>query len=154
MFRHFIMNTYFVIAGEKREIHYDFTHINDLSRKHIIDASYGDIVLPLPENDEYQQFTKDINAAILTGPFILSIFTDASGIGFAQDLNGNDINLRQVASTSYTYPYIDISGNMVVGYYTMNFSDGATFGNPDTNHSAYWYYIEGISDMSNIYQWS
>jgi hypothetical protein len=117
-------------------------------------TSVGGIDIPSLENDEYLQFMKDINTAVNTGPFIISIFMDASGTIFTKDNNGNDINLRLVKTTSYTYPHMDISGNYVDGIFYFTFDDGSTFNNVDLNNSAYWYYIQGVSDMNNLLQWT
>jgi hypothetical protein len=118
------------------------------------DASYGEIIIPPLEDDEYVQFIKDINTAVNLGPLIVSIFSDASGTIFVKDTNGNDINLRNVKSTSYTYPYVDTSGNMTYGIFEFTFDDGSTFGNNDLLNYLYWYYIQGVSDMNNLLQWT
>ena len=118
------------------------------------DASYGGIVIPPLEDDEYVQFMKDINTAVNVGPLIVSIFTDASGTVFVKDSNGNDINLRLVKSTSYTYPYMDPEGNWTSGIFEFTFDDGSTFSNNDLLNYLYWYYIQGVSDMNNLLQWT
>ena len=146
------MSFYFVLDGNKKTKHYNFQSLIDAPRDFHIDASYGNIVLPPLENDEYDLFIHDINAAILKGAFKISIFSDASGAVFVQDSNGNDINLRLVVSTSYTYPHVDENGVSIVGYYTMTFDDGSTFGNGDLNHNAYWYFIEDINDINSLKQ--
>ena len=79
---------------------------------------------------------------------------DASGQTYAQDSNGDDINLRTVTSTSYSYPYIDYLGTWHGGTFVFTFDNGSTFTNVDTNNSAYWYFIQGISDMNNLLQWT
>ena len=125
----------------------------DMSRTHI-DASYGGIHIPPLEDDEYVQFIKDINSAVNVGPLVVSIYTDASGTAFAKDFNGNDINMRLVKSTSYTYPYFDTDNVWHYGTFTFTFDDGSIFDNNDLNNSAYWYFISGVSDMNNLLQWT
>ena len=125
---------------------------HDISRE--FDASYGGLVIPPLEDDEYVQFIKDINKAVNVGALIVSIFMDASGTIFAKDTNDNDINLRNVKSTSYTYPYVDVSGNLTYGTFTFTFDDGSTFSNIDLLNNLYWYYIQGVSDMNNLLQWT
>ena len=118
------------------------------------DMSYGGIVIPALEDDEYTKFFQDVNTAVNVGPMIISIFMDASGQTYAQDSNGGDINLRLVLTTSYTYQYIDANGVWQDGAFTFTFDDGSTFTNVDLNNSAYWYYIQGVSDMNNLLQWT
>jgi hypothetical protein len=131
----------------------------DLSRAH--DMSYGSINIPHYENMEYELLNHDINAAVSKGQLIVSIYTDASGTIFAKDSNNNDINLRLVKNNSYTYPYMDPSGNYVNGTFTMKFDDGSTFFNTDDNDImdedplyGLWYYIQGISDMNNLHKFT
>jgi hypothetical protein len=132
----------------------NYTVFYDYSLTRDFDMSYGGINIPLLENDEYLQFFKDINTAVNKGPFIISIFLDPSGTIFAKDNNGNDINLRLVKSNSYTYPYIDKDANYIDGIFYFVFDDGSTFNNVDLNNSEYWYYIQGVSDMNNLLQWT
>ena len=130
----------------------DQSHDQSLSRA--IDMSYGGINIPPLEDDEYRIFFHDIDAAVNVGALIVSIFMDASGTIYAQDNNGRDVNLRTVKTTSYTYPYFDVSGVWHDGQFYLTFDDDATFSNVDLNNSAYWYYIQGVSDMSNLLQWT
>jgi hypothetical protein len=134
----------------KYTIFYDYSENNTRN----IDMSYGAIHITPLENDEYTKFFQDVDAAVNIGPFILSIFMDASGITYAKDTNGNDINLRLVKSNSYTYPYMDYTGGYVDGQFIFIFDDGSTFTNIDLNNSEYWYYIQGVSDMNNLLQWT
>jgi len=127
-------------------------HDHSLSRT--IDTSSGEINIPPLEDDEYRIFFHDINAAVNVGALVVSIFMDASGTIYAQDNNGCDVNLRTVKTTSYTYPYFDVSGVWHDGLFYFTFDDDATFDNVDLNNSAYWYYIQGVSDMSNLLQWT
>jgi len=119
-----------------------------------IDASFGGIDIPPIENGEYLKFFQDVNTAVNVGALIVSIFMDASGQTFAKDSNGNDINLRLVVTTSYTYPYFDSGGTWHEGTFFFTFDDGSSFNNVDTNNSTYWYYIQGVSDMNNLLQWT
>jgi hypothetical protein len=137
-----------LIEGNK----YTVIHDHDISTR-AIDASYGEIDIPKLEDDEYQQFIKDINSAVNLGALIVSIYLDASGTVFAKDSNGNDIYLRTVKSTSYTYPYFDNNDIWHDGKFSFTF-DGAQFSNVDTLNSLYWYYIQGVSDINNLLQWT
>jgi hypothetical protein len=110
--------------------------------------------IPPLEDGEYPQFLLDVNMAIRMGPILLSIYTDASGVGIALDSNGNPIVNRFLKQTSYAYSYIDFSGNYIDGYMTCTFGDNSTFGNDDTNNSLYWYFIQGISDPNNLQQYT
>lgn len=126
----------------------------DNSASRDFDASYGEIIIPALEDGEYILFINDLNTAVNVGAIILSIFMDASGQTFAQDSNGGDINLRKVTSTSYSYPYIDYLGTWHDGTFSVTFDDGSTFTNIDLNDSMYWYFIQGVSDMNNLLQWT
>lgn len=134
----------------KYTIFHDYSENNTRA----FDISYGGIYITPLENDEFTKFFQDINTAVNIGPFIVSILMDASGTTYAKDTNGNDINLRLVKSNSYTYPYMDSTGGYVDGQFILIFDDGSTFTNVDLNHAAYWYYIQGVSDMSNLLQWT
>jgi hypothetical protein len=138
--------------GPYRAPNHDHSH--DQGHGRAIDASYGGINIPPLEDDEYRIFFHDINAAVNVGALVVSIFMDASGTIYAQDNNGRDVNLRTVKTTSYTYPYFDVSGVWHDGLFYLTFDDDATFDNVDLNNSAYWYYIQGVSDMSNLLQWT
>jgi hypothetical protein len=118
------------------------------------DMSYGGIDIPALEDGEYAKFFEDINTAVNVGPLVVSVFMDASGQTYAKDNNGNDINLRMVVTTSYTYPYIDVNAVWQDGTFVFTFDDGSSFTNVDLNDSAYWYYIQGVSDMNNLLQWT
>lgn len=132
--------------------HYVITHhfspfIQDQSGNNPID-------IPHLENGEYLQFMDDVNKAVRIGQLNLSIYTDPSGVNFALDTNGNPINNRRLTMTNYIYPYIDFSGNLVDGSIMCTFDDGSTFSNNDENNTAYWYFIDGISDPNNLQQYT
>lgn len=131
-----------------------YTVLHEYGGERSIDISFGEINIPPLENDEYDQFMHDINTAVNKGALIVSIFMDASGTIFTKDNNGNDINLRLVKSTSYTYSHMDKNGNFVDGVFYFTFDDGSTFNNIDLNNSEYWYYIQGVSDANNLLQWT
>jgi hypothetical protein len=118
------------------------------------DLSGNDINIPPLEDGEYLQFMQDVNAAVRVGPLIISIYTDASGINAAMSSDGNPIIDRFLKTTSYTYPYIDASGNYKQGIMTCIFGNDSTFSNDDANNSAYWYNIKGISDPNNLQQYT
>jgi hypothetical protein len=104
--------------------------------------------VPYLENGEYQGVIDDINAACFKGlPFDMSIYLDSTGTTYAKDNLGNDIIDRRVASTTYIYPYQDMSGNVIDGYFTILFTDGTYFGNNDSNDKAYWYTITGLTPV-------
>jgi hypothetical protein len=131
-----------------------YTVLHEYGGERSTDASFGRIDIPPLENDEYDQFMHDVNTVVNKGALIVSIFTDASGTIFTKDNNGNDINLRLVKSTSYTYSHMDNNGIFIDGVFYFTFDDGSTFSNVDINNSEYWYYIQGVSDMNNLLQWT
>jgi hypothetical protein len=110
--------------------------------------------IPPLEDGEYVQFMLDVNMAVRTGPLIISIYSDASGNNIVLDTNGNPVNNRYLKTTSYSYPYIDFSGNYIDGILTCIFGDGSSFSNNDENNAAYWYSIQGISDPNNLQQYT
>ena len=138
-----------LVKENRFTIVHSYTDIN-----RAFDASYGEIIIPSLEDGEYLQFFQDVNTAVNVGPFVVSIFMDASGQTYAQDSIGGDINLRTVTTTSYTYPYIDGDGIWHYVTFTFTFENGSTFSNIDINNSAYWYFIQGVSDMNNLLQWT
>jgi hypothetical protein len=138
-----------LVKENRFTIIHSYTDIN-----RAFDASYGEIIIPALEDGEYLQFFQDINTAVNVGPIVVSIFMDASGQTFAQNSNGNNINLRTVKTTSYCYPYVDYLGTWHYGTFTFTFDDDSTFSNIDINNSMYWYYIQGVSDMNNLLQWT
>lgn len=143
-----------IVEENKYRIVLELAQICRDNGERAIDMSYGGIVIPALEDDEYIKFFQDVNTAVNVGPMIISIFMDASGQTYAKDSNGNDINLRTVVTTSYTYQYIDANGVWQDGTFIFTFDDGSTFTNVDLNNSAYWYYIQGVSDMNNLLQWT
>ena len=93
--------------------------------------STGPHLEPL-DNGQYPQFIIDMDTALHTIGYIkLSMFADASGTIIQTDSNGNPIYMRLVKSNSYTFPYIDLSGNTVDGTIVMTFDDGTTFTSVD-----------------------
>ena len=110
--------------------------------------------IPPLENGEYPQFMVDVNMAIRMGPILVSIYTDASGIGLALDSNGNPIVNRFLKQTSYAYPYLNKDAVYIPGILTCTFGDGSTFANDDLNDSAYWYFIQGVSDPNKLEQYT
>ena len=142
-----------VEEGRFTVIH-DFSHINDGSRD---DTSVGGIVIPNLENLEYDLVIHDINTAINKGPFIISIFTDASGTVFAKDSNNNDVNLRNVKSNTYSYPHYSTENVYINGLLTLVFDDDSMFSNSDDIDiydediaNGFWYYIQGVSDINKL----
>jgi len=67
--------------------------------------------IPPLENGQFDHFLQDVNLAIRMGPILVSIYTDASGVGIALDSNGNPIINLFLKQTSYAYPYMDKDGN-------------------------------------------
>jgi len=146
-----------VEEGRFTVIH-DYTHINDGSRDH---TSVGGIDIPHLENLEYDLLIHDINTAVNAGGLVMSIFTDASGTIFAKDSNNNDINMRSVKSSSYTYPYYNNENVYINGIITVIFDDDSTFSNSDDEDindediaNGLWYYIDGVSDMNNLHKFT
>jgi len=142
------MNSEFLTSNPHYIITHHFFDLNrDLSGNSSID-------IPSLNNGEYEQFMKDVNNAVRMGELRISIYTDPSGINFALDTNGNPINNRIVTATSYVYAYVDFSGNFIEGVLTCVFDDESTFSNYDINNSAYWYFINGVSDPNNLQQYT
>lgn len=131
--------------------HYVVTHHIYLMRD--LSGNNSENIPPL-EDGEYAQFMLDVNMAVRSGALIISIYTDASGNTIALDTNGNPVNNRYLKTTSYSYPYLDISGNYIDGVLTCIFGDGSSFSNNDQNNAAYWYSIQGISDPNNLQQYT
>jgi hypothetical protein len=110
--------------------------------------------IPPLEDGEYVIFMQDVNLAVRRGALIISIYTDASGIGVVLDSNGNPVLNRILKTTNYLYSYFDANGNHVDGVLTSIFDDGSSFSNGDLNNTAYWYNIQGISDPNNLQQYT
>lgn len=108
----------------------------------------NDVSLNKYENGEYDNLMNDMNTALHSlGYSEINIYSDASGTVFVNDSSGNPITNRLIVTTTYTYPYIDLSGNFVFGYFTVLFDDKSTFSNPDSNNEAYWYSIYGMDPL-------
>jgi hypothetical protein len=114
--------------------------------------STGPHLEPL-ENGQYPQFIIDMDTALHTIGYIkLSIFADASGTIIQTDSNGNPIDTRLVKSTSYTFPYIDISGNTVDGTIVLTFDDGSTFTSVDIEVILEdWYMIYSVNTVPQLF---
>jgi len=110
--------------------------------------------IPPFEDGEYFLFMQDVSLAVRKGPLIISVYTDASGIGIALDSNGNPILNRILKTTNYMYAHYDANGNYIDGVLTNIYDDGSTFSNNNENNSAYWYNIQGVSDPNNLRQYS
>lgn len=133
------------------EVHDRFITFTDVSAISTT-VTTNDVSVPLLTDGEYTLVLNDSNTVLHTvGEIRMSLFTDASGITFAQDSNGNNIDKKLVTTTVYTYPYTDVSGNTIEGYLTTTFSDGSTFGNDDSNNTAYWYTMEGLDKLPQQY---
>jgi hypothetical protein len=110
--------------------------------------------IPLLENGQYLLFMEDVNMAVRKGELVISIYSDASGVNYVLDSNGNPVNNRFLRTTTYSYPYIDRDGVYVYGVITCIFGDGSTFANDDAHETSYWYNIKGISDPNNLRQFT
>ena len=111
-------------------------------------STNSDVSLNKYDNGEYDNLITDMNTALHTlGYAEINIYSDASGTVFVNDSNGNPITNRLIVTTTYTYPYLDLSGDFVFGYFTILFDDNSTFSNPDSNHLAYWYSIYGMDPI-------
>jgi hypothetical protein len=104
--------------------------------------------VPALSNNEYDEFIHDINIVLPFGNSVaINLYTDASGIAFALDSNGNPIKNRQVIETVYTFPYTDVSGNWHDGTFLVIFDDNSRFYNTDSNNLAYWYSLLGDNPL-------
>jgi hypothetical protein len=132
------------------ELYHPITNIKAVTYRlrHNRDFYTNDVSLNKYENGEYDNLITDMNTALHTlGYAEINIYSDASGTVFVNDSNGNPITNRLIVTTTYTYPYLDLSGDFVFGYFTILFDDNATVSNPDSNHLAYWYSIYGMDPI-------
>jgi hypothetical protein len=139
------------ISIYRADVHDRFITFTDVSA---ISTTFttNETSLPILLNGQYVTVISDSTTVLHSVGYIkMSLFTDASGINFAQDSSGNPIDNKLVISTVYTYPYTDICGNAIDGYLTTIFSDGTYFGNNDTNDAAYWYTLEGLDTPPQQY---
>lgn len=95
---------------------------------HICSHTY--IVMAIALNSEnYPTLNDNIISIMMTGKYAtISIFTDASGTIYAEDING-EIKDRVILSASYTASYIDPSGNTTNPFLVIKYKDPA--GNPN-----------------------
>lgn len=134
----------------REEFFHPITNIKAVtfSLRHNRDFYTNDVSLNKFDNGEYDNLITDMNAALHTlGYAEINIYSDASGTVFVNDSIGNPITNRLIVTTTYTYPYVDLSGDFVFGYFTVLFDDNTTFSNPDSNHLAYWYSIYGMDPV-------
>lgn len=76
-------------------------------------------------------------------PYI-NIYTDAEGMNYASDSNGNHIAGKQVNSVSLTAPYLDATTNeMTQPSMSFSFADGSTFVCVDNLHYN-WFSVYGV----------
>jgi hypothetical protein len=135
----------------REEFYHPITNIKfvTFTLRHNREFFTNDVSLNKYDDGEYDNLINDMNTALHTlGYAELNIYTDASGTIFANDSNGNPITNRLIVTTSYTYPYLDLSGNFVFGYFTVVFDDKSTFSNTDDNNLAYWYSIYGMDPLT------
>jgi hypothetical protein len=57
------------------------------------------------------------------------------------------LNEKRCKTTSYTYPYLDDSGNFVFGSFTIVFDDDSIFYLNDANHTSFWYMMFGMNPI-------
>jgi len=127
-----------------------YTHIKETkyTLQQVRDFTTNDVSLNAYDNGQYDNLISDMNTALHTiGYSDIYIFTDASGMVLANDSNNNPIEKRRIKSTSYTYPYIDNSGNFVFGFFTIVFDDDSTFTNDDSHENSFWYTIFGMNPL-------
>jgi hypothetical protein len=135
--------------------HYIVTHDWLRFRRlvHDLSGNNPENIAPL-ENGQYAVFMEDVNMAVRSGELVISIFSDASGVNYVVDSNGNPVNNRFLRTTTYTYPYIDRDGVYVYGILTCTFGDGSTFANDDAHETSFWYIIKGINDLNSLKQFT
>lgn len=139
MFR-YLKTTIFDPYTTKKETKFTLQEVRDFTT--------NDVSLNKYDNGQFDELISDMNTALHTiGYSDIYIFTDASGTILANDSNGNPIEKRRIKSTSYTYPYIDLSGDFVFGFFTILFDDDSTFYLNDANHTAFWYTIFGMNPI-------
>jgi len=76
-------------------------------------------------SENYPSLNDNILSTMMSGNYAtISIFTDASGTIYAEDVNG-EIKDRVILSASYTASYIDPSGNATDPYLVIKYKDPA-----------------------------
>ena len=80
-------------------------HISDYYQTRDLSGNNPDNIPPL-EDGEYIQFMQDVNIAVRTGALIITVYTDASGIGIALDSLGNPILNRVLHLLSFKMPIL------------------------------------------------
>jgi hypothetical protein len=137
----------FVVYSKPR-----FISFPDVSAVSTTFTTTSDVLVPQLTDGEYISVINDTNTVLHSiGEVKMSLYTDASGTVFAVDSSGNTIDNKSVATTIYTYPYVDASGNAQAGYLTTYFGDGTYFGNNDINNAAYWYTFYGLDQSPKQY---
>jgi hypothetical protein len=101
-------------------------------------------------NSCYQQFIMDINSVLVSDDIFVSICTDNTGSTIVKDTNGNNINELQIASVSYSYPYITLQGQTMPGYFILSLINTATLIIADDTTTKYWYAIRGVNDLTSL----
>jgi len=132
------------------ELYHPITNIKAVTftLRHNRDFYTNDVSLNKYDNGEYDNLITDMNSALHTLVYAkINIYSDASGTVFVNDSIGNPITNRLIVTTTYTYPYLDLSGDFVFGYFTVVFDDKSTFSNPDSNNLTYWYSIYGMDPL-------
>jgi len=127
-----------------------YTHIKEttFAIKEVRDFTTNDVSLNKYDNGQYDVLINDMNTALHTiGYSDIYIFTDASGMILANDSSGNPIEKRRIKSTSYTYPYLDDSGNFIFGFFTIVFDDNNIFTLDDEHHASFWYTMFGMTPI-------
>ena len=127
-----------------------YTHIKEttFAIKEVRDFTTNDVSLNKYDNGQFDGLINDMNTALHTiGYSDVYIFTDASGMILANDNSGNPIEKRRIKTTSYTYPYLDDSGNFVFGSFTIVFDDDSIFYLNDANHASFWYMMFGMNPI-------
>ena len=101
-------------------------------------------------NSYYEQFIRDINFVLANDDIYVSICTDNTGSTIVKDTKGNDINELQIASVSYSYPYITLQGQTMPGYFMLNLSNTSELIIADDTTTKYWYAIRGVNDITSL----
>lgn len=116
------------------------------------DNTGNSIIIPALPNNKYADINADITMALNVGSVVISIFSDSTGTVYAKDSNGNDINSVVLTDVYYSNPYVNFKNVEVPGAYMLVISGGSTISNNDDSTTEYWYFVQGINDITSLRQ--
>jgi hypothetical protein len=98
---------------------------------------------------EFANFFADFHTAKAeTMHVYISIYTNAEGTVYANDMAGNPITDRLINYVIYTLPVSNEAQSIyTAGYMTIHFTNNTDFKAYDDNAINYWYAISGITPI-------